>query len=179
VILFAVGGHRRTVIVPARHHENYIGEIGERGREGLVQIDTHLVRSQLLGALHPAHVLEGEHAVVLVGDMVHGIDDIVGIEARSVVEDDVIAEIEFEGNVVDPLVARREQWLVLAAVQIPEQQAVPGRVSDDYELAGIVVVRIGDRDLAVGGPDEGIVGLAGQGRVDGRKDGQGDTKKQA
>ena len=160
-----------------RHHEDHIGEISERRREGLMQIDAHLMRSQLLGVLHPAHVLVREHAVVLVGNMVHGVDDIVGIEARAVVKDDVIAEIEFEGDVVHPLVTGREQRLVLSAVEIAEQQPVPGRMTDNYELAGIVVVRVGDRGLAIGGPDEGVIGLARQGRVDDREDGQGDTKE--
>jgi hypothetical protein len=137
------------------------GEIGERRRERIVQVDAHLVRFHLLRALDEGQQRVVGNGVLLVGDEVQGVGDVVGIHRLARVELDVLSQLHLQRGRVDPRPLGRQQRFDLAGLGIDDDERVPGLVPDDDQLAGVQEEGIGDRVVAVGGPDQRVVLLAG------------------
>ena len=119
--------------------------------------------AELFGVLDPAHIAEGQDAVVLVGHVIERIDHIVGAEIGPVVEFDVVAQFQIERGLVRPVPACRKKGFELAGLQITKDQTVPAHVPHDHQFTGIVVVRIDHRDFPGCRPIERVVSLVGKG----------------
>ena len=148
-----------------RENRGRPGQILQGGGKRLEQVDAHLVIPQLLDVLDPVDIALGEDAAVLGRNVVEGVHHVVGTELLAVVEGDVIPKVKFQRDRVHPLVGGRQQRLVLKGLGIPEQKRVPAHVRHDHHLAGVVVVRQGDIEIAVGRPRQRVVALARQGRI--------------
>ncbi len=68
----------------------WTGQILEGGREGFVQVDADLVRSQLLGVFDPVDVSRCKGLSVRITEMIEGVDHVIGIELLAIVELDAL-----------------------------------------------------------------------------------------
>ena len=160
-ILLAVRPCGGVVVVPLLHDEPQSGEIGERRREWVVQMDAHVVPVDLLGALDPGEQREVRDRILFVGHEIERVDDIVGIHRRAGMERDVLAQLHVQRGRVHPAPLGREQRPDVGGLGVDDDERVPGMVADDDELARVEKERIGDRVVAVGRPDQRVVLLAG------------------
>ena len=77
---------------------------------------------------------------------------------------DVLAQLHLERGRIDPGPLGRQQRFDLAGVGVDDDERVPHLVADDDQLSRVEKEWIGDRVVAIGGPDQRVVLLAGIGR---------------
>src|SRR3546814_10694835 len=102
-------------------------------------VEAQRVRPKLLRALDPSHIRLGQHLACRRGDVIQGVDRVVGVEFRAIVEIHVVPELELHGGLVDPLERLREQWLVFEGLDVAEHEHVPNHPVDNDDLADVAV----------------------------------------
>ncbi|KPW24821.1 Unknown protein sequence [Pseudomonas syringae pv. aceris] len=145
-----------------RKHRYGVGEVFQRRREGLFQVQTNTVIAQFFGALDPVDVLDGDHLGLGRHHIIEGEHHVICSERVAVVKLHALAQLEVDGRIVDLFPAGGEHRLVLAIVRVAIDQVVPDQATEDHAFAQVVVIGADVFRFAVGGVDQCVVSLAGQ-----------------
>ena len=85
-------------------------EILHRRRERIFELGPHLVLADLLAARDELGPAQRLHLILFVREIVEREDHVVGVEFFAVVENHVLAQVEFDRRGVDPFISRRLGW---------------------------------------------------------------------
>ena len=151
----------------------HVGRIDRQGRgqarqdrgERLLQLQTHRILVDLLDRFEQAETrfLEAELAR-WIHDEIDRIDHVVGIEIRTVLEFDALAQFEFDRLVVDESPRFRQPRQDLAFVGIILNERIEDRARDQIGLRLRIIDRIDDRDRLIDADAQCVLGLLRQGR---------------
>ena len=133
-------------------------------RVGILGGDPDLVVADLLRLIDPARIIAVQDAVIRPGEVIVGIDHIIGGHRIAVVELHTLANIDFDGLVIDDVPGGRQQRLELARGRIAPDQRVPHMMGDDDAVTRGVEIHVHIRHLDIPGDVEGVVGLSRHGR---------------
>ncbi len=145
-----------------RKHRDSVGEVFQRRREGLFQVQADAVVTEFLGALDPVDVLHGDHLGLGRRHIIEGEHHVICGKRVAVMKLHTLAQLEIDCRIVDLFPAGGEHRLVFAIVRVAIDQVVPDQTTEDHAFAQIIVIGADVFRFAVRGVDQCVVSLAGQ-----------------
>ncbi|RMS03058.1 hypothetical protein ALP75_203764 [Pseudomonas syringae pv. actinidiae] len=161
--LAAEPGNSDLLEILFREHRYGVGQVFQRRREGLFQVQADAVVTKLFGALDPVDVLYRDHLGLGRHHVIERENHVIGRERVAIVELHALTQLEVYGGVIDLFPAGGQHGFILAVVRVAVDQVVPDQAAENHAFAQIVVIGADVFRFAVGGVDQCVVGLAGQG----------------